>query len=102
MKENEDYIGNRVNDLGKIYKWIKENPMAFLCTVMTIIAFIFIWLFIDSKNENIRITQQMSKQITDEVRRQVPISVREQLQPIKDSVDNTKSNIDKLIERVTQ
>ncbi|MBE8712524.1 hypothetical protein [Sphingobacterium hungaricum] len=92
MSENkEDFIGKRVNDSGKIFQWIKDNPLAFLCTFLTVTNITFIWLFIGAKNENIGITNDLNKQIQDEIRAQVPGEVKKQISPIKQGVDEIKN-----------
>lgn len=101
MEQKDDLITKRVNDAGKVFGWIKENPLAFLCLCLTIIAGVFIYLFIDAKNENIALTIDLSKQIQDEIRLQAAPIVKEQVkaevQPIKDGVSSATDKIDTLI-----
>lgn len=100
-EQKDDLITKRVNDAGKVFGWIKENPLAFLCLCLTVIAGVFICLFIDAKNENIALTIDLSKQIQDEIRLQAaPIikeQVKEQVEPIKDGVGSITNKVDTLI-----
>lgn len=100
-EQKDDLITKRVNDAGKVFGWIKENPLAFLCLCLTVIAGVFIYLFIDAKNENIALTIDLSKQIQDEIRLQAaPIikeQVKEQVEPIKDGVGSITNKVDTLI-----
>lgn len=98
----EDFLNNRVNDSGKIFAWIKENPLAFLCTFLTVTNFIFIYLYISAKNENITVTLDLNRQIQQEIRNQVPGEVKKQIQPIKDGVDESRSKIDTIIQNITK
>lgn len=104
----DDLIGRRVNDAGKIYNWVRENPLAFLCTFLTVMNIVFIWLFISSKNENIELTSDLNSKIIEEVRRQVPRAVKEEvpavvdskLEGVREGVDTALSKVNTIVEKI--
>lgn len=101
MEQKDDLITKRVNDAGKVFGWIRENPLAFLCLFLTITSGVFMYLFIDATKQNTALTIGFSKQIQDEIRLQAtPIikeQVKEQVEPIKDGVGSITNKVDTLI-----
>jgi len=97
-----DFLGQRVNDSGKIFGWIKENPLAFLCTFLTVTNIIFIWAWMSAKNENIEISNKLNKDIQQEIRNQLPQEVRRQVQPIEKDWGKSRDKIDTLVKTLTK
>ncbi|MNK26443.1 hypothetical protein D3C87_447790 [compost metagenome] len=109
MAENkDDFIDRKINGLGKFTKWIKDNPLAFLCAVLAALLFVFVWLYVSAKNENIDLLKDTSKQVQDEIRKQLPAELRpaveqevsKQTAPMREQVDTTTSQIKQIIREV--
>lgn len=105
-EQKDDLLGRRVNDAGKIFGWIKDNPLAFLCTFLTITTGTFLYLFVTAKNENIALTIDLSKQIQDEIRLQAAPLVKEQVkaevEPLREGVNKATDKVDTLLKNLTQ
>lgn len=107
-EEKEDFIDRKIDGVGKFTQWIKDNPMAFLCAFESALLLIFIWLYVGAKNENISLLKDSSKQVQDEIRKQLPTAVRpaveqevsKQTAPMREQVDTTTSQIKQIIREV--
>lgn len=103
-----DFIDRKIDGLGKFTNWIKESPLAFLCSVLTCLLFIFVWLYVTAKNENIALQQTSSKQIQDEIRAQLPDAVKpvvkqevsDQTADMIEKVDTTNGQIQRMLKGV--
>lgn len=107
-EETTDFIDRKIDGLGKFTKWIKDNPLAFVCAFLTAISITFIALYIDAKNENITLLKDTGKQVQDEIRKQLPAELRpaveqevsKQTAPMREQVDTTTSQIKQIIREV--
>jgi len=97
--QKDDMIGKRVNDAGKIFGWIKDNPLAFLCTFLSILCAVFVYLFVTAKNENITLLQE---QVKLELDRQLPKAIEDKVAPMKAGVERATNQIDTLIKNITK
>ncbi len=95
-----DLIDKRVENAGKIFGWIKENPLAFLCTFLTFTNIVFIWLYISANDEVKYVSNDLNKQIQDEIRNQLPTEVKRQVEPIKTGVEKAASQMDTIINSI--
>ncbi|MGJ1321442.1 MULTISPECIES: hypothetical protein [Sphingobacterium] len=104
MAENTDFIDRKIDGMGKFTRWIKENPLAFLCSVLTVLLFVFIYLYVQAKNENISLMRETSVKVENELRNQLPSAVKKevtkQTAPMKEQVDTTTSQIKQIIREV--
>lgn len=111
MDQKEDFIGKRVNDTKKLFGMAREDAMA-LMLVLSIIG--NIWLaalwqrsqkdLIESKDQLVQLTLNMSERINEEIRRQmrpaITQEVAEQVKPIKDGVDTVKTKAEQVFDKI--
>lgn len=105
-EQKDDFIGKRVNDAGKIFGMADKNALALMLAISIIFNFIIFNLYSNAKDEVVITNNKLTERIIEEVKRQVPKEVKdrveERIEPIAKSVDSTKSNVDKFIERISK
>lgn len=106
MEIKEDFIGKRVNDAKKLFGMAKEDALALMLVLSIVVNTVFISMYISAKDEVLTVTNDLNIRIQDELRRQIPGVVKQevttQVKPMKDSVGITKDNIEKVLDKLTR
>lgn len=84
--EKKDILDRKVDGLGKLWGFFSSDPIRFIC-FLSIIANIIL------TDKLIKNTEEMSKAIIEEVRKQVPREVEEQLVETKAKVDTVSERL---------
>lgn len=92
---DKDFIGKRVEDSTKLFGLIEKDTKSFTILFLSITTSVFIYLWVQAKNENISL---LKAQIRIEVERQLPQEVSKQVSPIADGWQKASGKIDTLIQ----
>lgn len=109
-QNNGGFISSRVEDSMKVAKTIfgmgEKNFLVLILVVLLSFNVVQYWRITVLSDKLIEQNDSKNNQIVEEVRKQVPGAVKQevtkQTTPIKDAVDTTTSNINKLIEKATK
>ena len=106
MEQKDDFIGKRVNDAKKLFGMAKEDALALMLVLSIVVNAVFIAMYINAKDEVLAVSNDLNRQIQDEIRRQVPAAVNKevttQVKPIADSVSTTQEKIENVIKEIVK
>lgn len=100
-----DFVDRKVEGAVKIFGMAEKNVLALMLVFMILLNAWIFNLYTEAKDETIKVNNDLTQQVIQEVRRQVPGAVKkevkEQVQPIAESVDTAKNNLERIIERIS-
>lgn len=107
---NKDFIDRKIDGGIKAvetsFTMATKDLKTWFIVILTILALVLIRENYRLVRESKKDTEEWSKIVIDEVRKQVPGAVhrevKEQIKPIAESVDTAKTNIEQFIERVSK
>lgn len=106
MPENKDFGDRRVDNAEKVFSWIQKDTKSYVILALSLLCAYLFYLYVQAKNENIVISNDLNTKIQNEIRAQIPGAVKEevktQVDPLKQGVEKATGQIDTLVNKLSK
>ncbi|MDR6734159.1 hypothetical protein [Sphingobacterium sp. 2149] len=104
-QKEDDFVGKRVNDVGKLAGWANRDILAMVAVFFMVTTGLLLYAYIKQNNDlNARITEEVRKQVNPAVDSKVstalPKAVEDAVQPMKEGVEQGMQKLDTVLNKV--
>lgn len=102
-QQKDDLVGRRVNDIGKLAGWANRDILALVAIFFMICTGILLYLYVKTYSDlNDKILEEVRRQVPRAIQEQVPVVVDSKLEGVKEGVNKALDKVDTIVQKINQ